>query len=144
MPAPPPDPSTIIATVPRWIGRAPRTGETVLVGLTPADDEQLALVTLEPEREPLDEVEAMRRLVVDGAEQVAVVSYTGAETEQHEATLRFLAAAASRYGLDVLGVLVVVPDQRGRRGYWRGLPVPTRFRLPLPPRPAPTPPEENP
>jgi hypothetical protein len=46
-------------------------------------------------------------------------------------TLRFLAAAAERYGHEVLGVLVVVLPQRDRPGYWRGLPVPTRFPLPL-------------
>lgn len=145
----PPAPSTIVETVPAWLGRTPVTGETVLVGLTPMDAEHLVILALQPDREPLDEVQAMRQLVVDGAEQVAIVAYIGSEepvpsipeaarrSDRLEATLRFLAAAAGRYGHDVIGVLVVVPSQRDRAGYFRSLPDPTR-------NPLPTPTEENP
>jgi len=121
----PPDPSTIVATIPRWLGRPPRCGETILVGLSPMDEEHLVILALDPNREATDEVAAMRQLVIDGAEQVAIVEYTGSEDPPPsllEATLRFLAAAAARYGLDVLGVLVVVVrQQRDRAGYWRQL-----------------------
>lgn len=140
----PPDPSTIVATVPRWLERQPRAGETVLVGLTPMDAEHLVVLALNPERDPMDEVNACRQLVVDGAEQVAIVGYTGVESAAGDLTLRFLAVAAARYQLDVIGVLVVVPPQRDRPGYWRSIerplaPVPA----PVVRNPIPTPTEET-
>jgi hypothetical protein len=128
----PPAPATIVATIPRWLGRRPVAGETVLVGFSDDDDALAVCLTLQPDREPADEVEAMRQLVVDGAESVAIVDLTGAEGDPRlDATHRFLAAAAGRYGHEVLGVLVIVPPQRDRPGYWRSLPDPAR--LPLPP-----------
>jgi hypothetical protein len=135
----PPAPDAIVAAIPGWLGRRPIAGETVLVGFSPADDELAVCLTLPPDRDPVDEVAAMRQLVVDGAEAVAIVDLTGSEDpspSRLEATLRFLAAAAGRYGHEVLGVLVVVPPQRGRPGYWRQLLNPTRH--PLPPSYAPT------
>lgn len=129
----PPAPSTIIAAIPRWLGRRPVTAETVLVGFSPMDANLAVCLALHPEREPIEEVLAMHRLVVDGAEAVAIVQTTGAEdpaTEQlRERMLRFLTYAAERYGLEVIGVLVVVPPQRGRAGYWRSLPDRTRHPI---------------
>jgi len=130
----PPTPATIVATIPRWLGRRPIAGETVLVGFTDNDPDLAVCLTLPPDREPVDEVVAMRQLVVDGAEAVAIVDLTGSEDpspSRLEATHRFLAAAAGRYGHEVLGVLVVVPPQRDRPGYWRNLPDPIRLPLPL-------------
>lgn len=132
----PPAPSTIVATVPRWLGRPPIAGETVLVGLTPMDEDHLVCLALNPERDPMDEVNACRQLVIDGAEQVAILQYTGVESAAAELILRFLATAAARYQLNVIGVLVVVPPQRGRAGYWRAIVSPpggdTVTRNPIP------------
>jgi len=131
----PPAPSTIVESVPSWLDRAPRAGETVLVGFSDYAPDLAVCVTLPPERDPVDEVTACRQLVVDGAEHVAIVAYTGVEEpspNRLEATLRFLTAAAERYGHEVLGVLVVVPPQRGDAGYWRSLPDPTRHPIPTP------------
>jgi hypothetical protein len=132
----PPRPSTIVDAAPRWLGRSPRSGETVLVGFSPMDDDLAVCLALTPDREPVDEVTAMRQLVVDGAEQVAIVAYTGSEDpspSRLEATLRFLVAVAGRCGLHVLGVLVVVAGRPGGNpGYWRTLPDPTRIPLPTP------------
>lgn len=139
----PPAPSTIVATIPRWLGRRPMTAELILVGFSPMDDDLAVCLALHPEREPVDEADAMRQLVVDGAESVAIVQTTGHEDPEtepvRERTYRFLAAAAERYGLEVIGVLVVVPDQRETAGYFRSLPDPTRLPLPTPART-----EENP
>jgi hypothetical protein len=141
----PPTPSTIVATIPRWLGRKPIAGETVLIGFSEDDDDLAVCLALSPEREPVDEVVAMRQLVIDGAEAVAIVDYTGSEGGPRlEATHRFLSAAAGRYGHEVLGVLVVVLDQRDRPGYFRSLPDPVRHHLPLSLHYAPTPTEENP
>jgi hypothetical protein len=129
----PPAPSTIVATIPRWLGRRPVAGETVLVGFTDNDPDLAVCLILTPEREPVDEVAAFRQLVVDGAEAVAIVDLTGSEPpspSRLEATHRFLAAAAERYGHEVLGVLVIVPPQRDAAGYWRNLPDPERHPLP--------------
>lgn len=127
----PPPPWTIVASVPRWLGRPPVTAEAVLVGFSPMDDDLAVCLAMHPEALPEDEVAAMRRLVVDGAEAVVIVRYTGAEGGGNLG-LPFLAACAERYGLDVIGVLVVVPAQRDRPGYFRTLPDPTRHPLPTP------------
>jgi len=128
----PPAPSTIVATVPRWLDRRPRVGETVLVGFSPMDDDLAVCLALHPDAGPEDDLNAHRLLVADGAESVAVVAYTGRESSLLEVSLRFHAACAARYGLDVIGVLVVVPAQRDRSGYFRSLPDPTRIPLPTP------------
>jgi hypothetical protein len=127
----PPTPATVVATVPEWLGRRPIAGETVLVGFAAADAHLAVRLTLPPDREPVDEVDAMRQLVVDGAESVVIVDVTGAEGDPRlDATHRFLAAAAGRYGHEVIGVLLIVPPQRDRPGYWRTLPAPDRHPLP--------------
>jgi hypothetical protein len=131
----PPTPDVIVATIPRWLGRRPICGETVLVGFSDYDDEHAVTITLDPERDPVDEVGAFRQAVIDGATDLAVIAYTGAEGDPRlEATLRFLASTAGRYQLGLLGVLVVVPEQRDRSGYWRNLPDPARHPLPTPTR----------
>lgn len=138
----PPAPEVIVATIPRWLDRRPRAGETVLVGFSDDDPDLAVCLALPPEVDPTEEVNAHRQLVVDGAEAVAVVAYTGTENgspSRLEATLRFHAASVGRYGMEVLGVLVVVPDQRDRPGYWRNLPDPARFPLPTPARTEETP-----
>lgn len=126
----PPAPNAIVEAIPEWLGRLPRAGETVLVGFAEYDDARCVTLTLDPDREPTDEVAALRQAVADGATDLAVAAVTGSESPELESTLRFLAAGAERYGLHVLGVLVIVPPQRDSRGYWRGLPVPTQYRLP--------------
>lgn len=138
----PPAPSTIVATIPRWLDRPPRAGETVLVGFAEFDDALAVCLTLHPDADPVEQIDALRQTVVDGATDLAIVAYTGSEDpppSRLEATLRFLAAGAGRYGLEILGVLVAVPDQRDRAGYWRNLPDPTRFPLPTPARTEETP-----
>lgn len=126
----PPMPPTIVAAIPEWLGRRPIAGETILVGFSEYDDARCVTLTLDPDRDPTDEVAALRQAVADGATDLAIVAVTGSESPELERTLRFLAAGSERYGLAVLGVLVIVPPQRDRPGYWRGLPVPTEFRLP--------------
>jgi hypothetical protein len=127
----PPAPATVVATVPDWLGRRPVAGETVLVGFADTDAHLAVCLTLPPDREPVDEVDAMRQLVVDGAESVVIVDVTGAEGDPRlDATHRFLAAAAGRYGHEVIGVLLIIPPQRDRPGYWRTLPAPDRHPLP--------------
>jgi hypothetical protein len=126
----PPSPATIVATIPEWLARRPVAGETILVGFAEYDDARCVTITLDPDRDPTDEVAALRQAVVDGATDLAIVAVTGSESPALEQTLRFLALGAERFGMNVLGVLVIVPPQRGSRGYWRGLPVPTEYRLP--------------
>ena len=128
----PPDPATIVATIPRWLDRRPATGEAVLVGFTDNDPDLAVCLALHPEADPFDELNAVRQLVVDGAESVAILRTTGAEPAPGGGRLGlpFLTACAERYGLEVLGVLVVVPPQRDRPGYFRSLPDPARYPLP--------------
>lgn len=137
----PPSPEAIVATIPRWLNRHPSGGQAVLVGFSPMDDDLAVCLALHPEAYPDEEVAAFRQLVSDGAKSVAILRYTGAEPEPGggELGLPFLAALAERHGLEVLGVLVVVPDQRDRAGYWRNLPDSTRFPLPTPARTEETP-----
>ncbi len=127
----PPAPAAVVAALPEWLGRRPIAGETIVVGFSPMDDDLAVCVKIPPDREPADEVLAMRQLVVDGAEAVVIVDVTGAEGDPRlDATHRFLAAAAGRYGHEVIGVLLVVPPQREAPGYWRSLPEPARYPLP--------------
>jgi hypothetical protein len=127
----PPTPATIVATIPEWLGRRPIAGETVLVGFSEYDDAHAVTITLDPNRDPTDEVAAIRQAVLDGVTDLAIVTLTGSENPQGPPIgAVFLAAAAERYGLRVLGALVVVPPQREAPGYWRNLPDPTRHPLP--------------
>jgi hypothetical protein len=126
----PPPPAAVVASLPEWLGRRPIAGETVLVGFAEYDDTRCVTITLDPNREPTDEVAALRQAVVDGATDLVLVAVTGAESPALDLTLQWIAAGALRYGLAVAGVLLIVPPQRDRPGYWRTLPAAEQYPLP--------------
>jgi hypothetical protein len=126
----PPPPASVVAALPEWLGRRPIAGEAVLVGWAEYDDAHVVTITLDPDRDPTDEVAALRQAVVDGATDLVIVAVSGVESAALDLTLRFLALAAERWQLTVAGVLLIVPPQREAPGYWRTLPAPDRYPLP--------------
>jgi hypothetical protein len=127
----PPAPALVVASLPEWLGRRPIAGETVLVGFSEYDDARCVTITLDPDRDPTDEVAALRQAVVDGATDLVIVAVSGDESAALNLTLQFLAIGAARWQLTVAGVLLIVPPQREAPGYWRTLPAPDRYPLPL-------------
>lgn len=111
-PMPPPldvsAPGALVASLDR---DRPGDGRTVLVGWSDDYPDLVVRIDLALDAYPDDEVQAVRQLIVDGAERASIVSYTA---DGHGGRLLaragFLAYAAARYGLDVRGVLRVEGD----------------------------------
>jgi hypothetical protein len=116
---PPAGPAELLATLSRPL--APP--ELLLIGWTPAEPDLTVVIAHDLDgTEADDELTACRQLVIDGAEQVAVIVAFPAPYRDElpapptaELLARFAAACCSRYGLDLVEVIVV----KGAR--WRSL-----------------------
>jgi hypothetical protein len=121
MPAPPPSPSTLLASLPAHLGRPLNPPEAVVIGWNDdADTEHAVVATLNLAcDDPADEYELARTVVADGAETACVVVAVTERSERSAPTAashaRFVAAALHRFGVQVLDTLTVVGDR------WRSL-----------------------
>jgi hypothetical protein len=137
MPAPPAGPAALVASLPATLGRPLRYCEVALLGWSPHDEEHVAVVTWQSDpADPVEEVSAVRQLVVDGAETAAAV-FRAPTAADGEVVLGFVGAVAARYGLDLLDAVVILRDR------YRSIACTDPSCCPPEGRPLPTPTEEN-
>lgn len=118
----PAGPASLLASLPATLGGPLAPPELLLIGWTDAEPDLAVTVALNLDEtvEPPDELRACRQLIVDGAEQAAVVVALPAERSPRtwptaDSLARFAAACCSRYGLNVLDAVTVVG------GRWRSV-----------------------
>lgn len=115
-------PAAVLSTLPRVLGRKPSAGETVALGWND-DDSHAVSVTIHPDACPHEEAAALHQLAADGATRVVVVAYTGpgdgSPNVELAASLRWMEAAAGRYGLTVYDSLIVTRHRPPAGATWR-------------------------
>lgn len=114
-------PAELLRTLPQVLGRRPVTAETVALGWNDDDRAHAVAVVIHPDACPHEQAYALHRLVTDGATRCAVIVYTGPSwaPDLLVGYMRWLVAAAVRYGLECRDALIVTRTRE--RSSWRSV-----------------------